>query len=102
MNKATTSIFVHTAALCSQMSLTLSLPPSPLTPLPQPGNRCVKYLIPYLESDEGKALSLEDLATFYGCVRTGIENPDSGLGCYAQTPADYTKFAGFFEKVSTR
>jgi creatine kinase len=32
-------------------------------------------------------------------VRTGIDNPDSGLGCYAQTPADYTKFAGFFNMV---
>jgi creatine kinase len=65
----------------------------------QPGNRCVKYLVPYLESDEGKALSLEDLKTFYACVRTGIENADSGLGCYAMTPGDYTKFGGFFDKV---
>jgi len=32
-------------------------------------------------------------------VRTGIENQDSGLGCYAQTPADYDKFNGFFAKV---
>jgi protein-arginine kinase len=65
----------------------------------QPGNRCVKYLVPYLESDEGKALSDEDLMTFYCCVRTGIDNPDSGLGCYAQTPGDYEKYGGFFNKV---
>ncbi len=37
--------------------------------------------------------------TFYQCVRTGIDNADSGLGCYAMTPDDYTKFAGFFDKV---
>jgi creatine kinase len=65
----------------------------------QPGNRCTKYLVPYLESDEGKALSDADLATFYACVRTGIDNEDSGLGCYAMTPEDYTKFGGFFNAV---
>jgi creatine kinase len=64
-----------------------------------PGNRCVKHLVPYLESDEGKALSVEDLAIFYACIRTGIDNPDSGLGCYAMTPGDYTKFGGFFNAV---
>jgi hypothetical protein len=33
------------------------------------------------------------------CARTGIENEDSGLGCYAMTPNDYSKFGGFFDKV---
>jgi len=64
-----------------------------------PDNRCCKYLIPYLDSEEGKALSNEDLLTFYQCVRTGIDNEDSGLGCYAMTPDDYTKFGGFFNAV---
>ena len=36
---------------------------------------------------------------FYQCIKTGIENPDSGLGCYAMTVDDYTKFGGFFDKV---
>lgn len=36
---------------------------------------------------------------FYKCVKTGLENPDSGLGCYAMTPDDYAKFGGFFDKV---
>lgn len=36
---------------------------------------------------------------FYQCIRTGLENPDSGLGCYAMTVDDYTKFGGFFDKV---
>ena len=56
-------------------------------------------MIPYLDSEEGKALSDDDLQTFYRCVRTGIDNEDSGLGCYAMTPEDYTKFGGFFNKV---
>ena len=37
--------------------------------------------------------------TFYKCIKTGIDNPDSGLGCYAMTPNDYSKFGGFFDKV---
>ncbi len=41
----------------------------------------------------------KDLITFYKCIKTGIENPDSGLGCYAMTPTDYSKFGGFFDKV---
>jgi len=65
----------------------------------QPGNRCCKYLLPYLDSEEGKALSDDDLQTFYRCVRTGIDNEDSGLGCYAMTPEDYSKFGGFFNAV---
>lgn len=40
-----------------------------------------------------------DLMTFYKCVKTGIDNPDSSLGCYAMTPLDYSKFGGFFDKV---
>jgi len=62
-------------------------------------NRCAKYASKYLSSDEVKLLSNEDLLTFYKCIRTGIENPDSGLGCYAMTPTDYTKFNGFFDLV---
>lgn len=64
-----------------------------------PENRCCKYLIQYLDSEDGKKLSNEDVMTFYKCVKTGIENPDSGLGCYAMTPTDYSKFGYFFDKV---
>ncbi len=32
-------------------------------------------------------------------MKTGIDNPDSGLGCYAMTPEDYSKFGGFFDSV---
>ena len=46
-----------------------------------------------------ESLSEEDRATFYCCVRTGIDNPDSGLGCYAMTPGDYATFKPFFGQV---
>ena len=64
-----------------------------------PGNRCCKYIIPYLDSAEGKALSDEDFEVFRRCVQTGIDNEDSGLGCYAMQPDDYKKFGGFFNAV---
>jgi len=43
--------------------------------------------------------TLSDYMVFYKCIKTGIDNPDSGLGCYAMTTTDYTKFSGFFDKV---
>lgn len=61
----------------------------------QPDNRCVKYLSKaYYDS-----LSPGDQATLRRCVITGIENEDSGLGCYAMKPADYETFAPFFDKI---
>merc|ERR1712007_335637 len=33
------------------------------------------------------------------CVNTGIENPESNMGCYAMQPADYDHFKPFFSKV---
>ena len=47
-----------------------------------PDNLCAKYL------DKKYYATLEgaDRDTFYKCVRTGIDNPDSGMGCYAMTP----------------
>ena len=33
------------------------------------------------------------------CFKTGWENPDSGLGCYAMAPSDYDEFAPFFDAV---
>eukprot|EP00957_Ditylum_brightwellii_P103320 7874299-Ditylum_brightwellii.AAC.1 len=45
-----------------------------------PNNRCCKHAIQYLNSDEGKNMSNEDAMTFYKCIRTGVDNPDSGLG----------------------
>ena len=45
-----------------------------------PDNRCAKYCQEYLMSDEGNDLAAKDLVTFWKCVKTGIDNPDSGLG----------------------
>jgi len=60
-----------------------------------PGNRCTKYLTKeYVDS-----LTEEQQTVFYRCVRTGIDNEDSGLGCYAMKPSDYDEFAPFFDKV---
>jgi creatine kinase len=61
----------------------------------EPGNRCTKYL----ERSMFEALDAAGKKTFWGCVRTGIENPDSGMGCYAMTPTDYSTFSTFFSKV---
>ena len=44
-------------------------------------------------------LKTKDFHTFFKCIKTGLDNPDSGLGCYAMTPIDYSKFGGFFDKV---
>jgi creatine kinase len=61
----------------------------------QPENRCVKYL----SKDYFDSLPADQQAVFYKCVITGIENEDSGLGCYAMEPEDYETFAPFFDKV---
>jgi len=60
-----------------------------------PGNRAMKY---FDRADYDK-LSDEKKARFIACVRTGFENPTSGLGCYAMSPADYDEFNFFFDKV---
>ncbi len=60
-----------------------------------PGNRATKYF------DEGwfAGLGLPAQKTMINIVRTGFENPDSGLGCYAMTPSDYEEFNAFFDPV---
>jgi creatine kinase len=40
-----------------------------------------------------------DLAKFYKCIKTGIENSDSKLGCYATSPSDYSEFRPFFDAI---
>ena len=60
-----------------------------------PGNRCAKYLTREIFDSYEKA----DQMTLYKCAKTGIENKDSGLGCYAMKPEDYTKFEKFFDPL---
>lgn len=45
------------------------------------------------------SLSDEDKAGLLQCINSGIENPDSGMGCYAMQPSDYDRFKPFFSKV---
>ena len=65
----------------------------------KPGNRCAKYLCDEQVQATVRLLPSEQLTTFVKCVRTGLENQDSGLGCYAITPTDYEQFGFFFNKV---
>lgn len=44
-------------------------------------------------------LSEDEKKGLLQCCRSGIENPDSGMGCYAMQPADYDRFKPFFSKV---
>jgi len=62
-----------------------------------PGNRCAKYLVQ--EKKWVEEIKAEDQENFYKCVKTGIENKDSGLGCYAMTPKDYETYGKFFDAV---
>jgi hypothetical protein len=33
------------------------------------------------------------------CVRSGVEVPESSVGCYACQPEDYSRFKPFFSKA---
>ena len=61
-----------------------------------PNNLAMKHFsIDYFNSlatDEEKSGLLQ-------CVNSGVENADSGMGCYAMQPKDYDRFKPFFSKV---
>ena len=40
-----------------------------------------------------------DLMRFYSCIKTGLENPTSKLGCYATSASDYSDFKEFFDNL---
>lgn len=48
------------------------------------------------------SLSPSDQARLIGCLNSGIENPDSEMGCYAGQPGDYDDFRPFFSRVLAR
>eukprot|EP00811_Abedinium_folium_P000079 NODE_10071_length_1378_cov_72.928058.p1 GENE.NODE_10071_length_1378_cov_72.928058~~NODE_10071_length_1378_cov_72.928058.p1 ORF type:complete len:393 (+),score=92.30 NODE_10071_length_1378_cov_72.928058:90-1268(+) len=60
-----------------------------------PNNKSMKHFT----KDNYDSLSKHDQALLWKCAKTGFENPDSNLGCYAMQPADYDKFAAFFDPV---
>jgi creatine kinase len=55
---------------------------------------CKNFDFDYYES-----LDDEKKAGLIKCVNSGIENPTSGMGCYAMQPADYDDYKPFFSKV---
>ena len=59
-----------------------------------PDNICLNTYDP----EYYNSLSDEDKPAFLQCLNSGIENPDSGMGCYAMQPNDYDRFKPFFSK----
>lgn len=47
-------------------------------------------------------LSDDHQARLLKCMNSGVENPDSEMGCYACQPSDYDDFKPFFSKVLAR
>ena len=60
-----------------------------------PDNLAMKYF----DADYFNSLDADKQAALLRCVRTGFENEDSGMGCYAMTPNDYETFNPFFDPV---
>ncbi len=59
---------------------------------------CHHTVVIFSHDDFNLLLSL-DLQRFYKCIKTGIENPQSSLGCYAMHPEDYSLFNAFFNPL---
>ena len=64
-----------------------------------PENRAVKHLLALESEGVLNDLSEEVAERLIACVKTGLANPDSGLGCYAMDPKDYDDLAFFFDRV---
>jgi creatine kinase len=60
-----------------------------------PDNICLSTYDP----EYYNSLSDEEKPAFLKCLNSGIENPDSGMGCYACQPEDYDRFKPFFSKA---
>ncbi|MCP4409308.1 MAG: hypothetical protein GY807_16455 [Gammaproteobacteria bacterium] len=63
-----------------------------------PGNLALQsfdadYFASLTEAEQGRLMN---------CLNSGIENPDSEMGCYACQPSDYDAFRPFFAKVLAR
>ena len=60
-----------------------------------PDNICLQVFDPEYYA----SLSDEDKAGLRLCMNSGVENVDSGMGCYACQPSDYDRFKPFFSKA---
>lgn len=61
----------------------------------QPNNIAVQAFCPQYFS----TLDDEKKRRLMACVNSGVQNPDSGMGCYAMTPDDYDDLRPFFQKA---
>ena len=61
-----------------------------------PDNRCCKYLLQLKNSGKLDEMSPDELSKLFLCAKTGLDNVESGLGCYAMGPKDYEDFDFFF------
>lgn len=60
-----------------------------------PGNRAIKFFdVNYFNS-----LSVEKKKQLLKIMRSGIENADSGMGCYAMNPSDYDEFKPYLDPI---
>jgi len=60
-----------------------------------PDNRAIKYW----NNDYFKSLAPALQKALLAVVRSGVENPDSGMGMYAMQPSDYDRFRTFMDPV---
>jgi len=60
-----------------------------------PDNLCAKFLTKAVFNKYTE----EQKEVLYRCARTGIDNPDSGVGAYAMEPTDYETFSAFFDPL---
>jgi protein-arginine kinase len=60
-----------------------------------PENRCLKYLT----RDVMGSYSSTQQEVLVAITKTGVDNPDSSLGCYAMQPLDYDEYARFFDPL---
>ena len=49
-----------------------------------------------------KSLQAGEQAGLLKCLQSGIQNPDSSMGCYANQPSDYDRFKPFFSRALAR
>jgi len=60
-----------------------------------PDNLAIKYW----DYDYFNSLSEDDKLALLAVARSGIENPDSGMGAYAMQPSDYDRFKQYLDNV---
>eukprot|EP01147_Barroeca_monosierra_P005391 gene5391-8871_t len=60
-----------------------------------PGNRTARHF----DKAYFSTLTFKEKQDLLRCCRSGIDNPDSSMGCYAMQPSDYDRFKPFFQKV---